>query len=97
MGHGYSGSSAGGPERPSQLPTGSRHSSMLGTPQDAEMSAYRDHSHHPSTVPNYGGQYSSVYGSTAQQVSRSLTVYILFACQLYAIYCPRRLKNEIFP
>ncbi|OIT05507.1 hypothetical protein A4A49_49077 [Nicotiana attenuata] len=69
LGHGYSGSSAGGPERSSQLPTGSRHSSMLGTPQDAEMSAYRDHSHHSSTVPNYGGQYSSVYGSTAQQMS----------------------------
>lgn len=68
LGHGYSGNSAGGPERSSQLPTGSRHSSMLGTPQDAEMSAYSAHSHHPSTVPNYGGQYSSVYGSTAQQM-----------------------------
>ncbi|KAK4373430.1 hypothetical protein RND71_008814 [Anisodus tanguticus] len=68
LGHGYSGSSAGGPERSSQLPTSSQHSSMLGTPQDAEMSAYRAHSHHPSAVPNYGDQYSSVYGSTAQQM-----------------------------
>ncbi|KAM3281407.1 protein SHORT ROOT IN SALT MEDIUM 1 [Capsicum chacoense] len=68
LGHGYSGSSAGGPERSSQLPTGSRHSSILGPPQDAEMSAYTTHGHHPSTVPNYGGQYSSVYGSTAQQM-----------------------------
>lgn len=53
---------------------------MLGPPQDAEMSAYTTHGHHPSTVPNYGGQYSSVYGSTAQQVSTSSALYI---CYLY--------------
>lgn len=65
---GHSGSSAAGPDGSSQLLIASRHSSILGGSQEANTSAYRTHGHHPSSGPSYGGQYSAVYGSTAQQV-----------------------------
>ncbi|KAI7994060.1 Protein SHORT ROOT IN SALT MEDIUM 1, partial [Camellia lanceoleosa] len=66
----YAGSSVGGPDGSSQLSMASRHSSMLGGPQESDITGYRGH---PSTGAHYGGQYSSVYGSAAlssgQQVS----------------------------
>ena len=40
----------------------SRHLSMLGGPQESDITGYRGH---PSSGAHYGGQYSSVYGSTA--------------------------------
>lgn len=51
---------------------------MLGASQEAEVGGYRSHT---SAAPHYGGQYSSVYGSTslsgAQQVSDfNLIIYI---------------------
>ncbi|GMP92431.1 hypothetical protein CsSME_00042660 [Camellia sinensis var. sinensis] len=66
----YAGSSVGGPDGTSQLSMASRHSSMLGGPQESDITGYRGH---PSAGAHYGGQYSSVYGSAAlssgQQVS----------------------------
>ncbi|CAH9102768.1 unnamed protein product [Cuscuta epithymum] len=64
---GHSASSAAVPDGSSQLLAASRHSSMLGGSQEANASGYRTHGHHPSSGPNYGGQYSAVYGSSAQQ------------------------------
>lgn len=70
LGPGYSGSSVGVPESSSHVSLSSRHSSMLGGSQEAEVGGYRGHT---STAPHYGGQYTSVYGSAAlsgaQQVS----------------------------
>lgn len=48
----------------------SRHSAILGGSQDVDVGGYRAHT---SAAAQYGGQYSSVYGSaalsSAQQVS----------------------------
>jgi len=48
----------------------SRHSTILGGSQEVDVSGYRAHT---SAAAQYGGQYSSVYGSvalsSAQQVS----------------------------
>jgi len=65
----YSGASAGGHDA-AQHSTASRHSGILGSSQDADVGSYsRAH----ASVAQYGGQYSSVYGSaalsTAPQVS----------------------------
>ncbi|XP_058182729.1 protein SHORT ROOT IN SALT MEDIUM 1 isoform X1 [Rhododendron vialii] len=64
LGAAYSGSAVGGPDG------GSRHSSMLGSAQESDVTGYRGHS---SSGAHYVGQYSSVYGSAAlssgQQVS----------------------------
>ncbi|KAJ0110711.1 hypothetical protein Patl1_02641 [Pistacia atlantica] len=49
-------------EGSSQVSFSSRHSSMLGTSQEAEVGGYRGHT---AAAPHYGGQYSSVYGSVA--------------------------------
>ncbi|KAK8534602.1 hypothetical protein V6N13_080942 [Hibiscus sabdariffa] len=69
LGAGYSGSSVGGPDGGAQMSLSSRHSSILGSSQDAEVGGYRGH---PSVSAHYGGQYSSIYGtaalSAAQQV-----------------------------
>lgn len=78
LGPGYSGSSVGLPETSSHISLSSRHSSMLGASQEVEVGGYRSHT---SAASHYGGQYSSVYGSTAltgaQQVSDfNLIIYI---------------------
>ncbi|KAE9605540.1 putative Cell cycle and apoptosis regulator protein [Lupinus albus] len=64
----YSGASAGGHDA-GQHSVAGRHSTILGASQEADAAGYRPHS---STAAQYGGQYSSVYGSaslnSAQQV-----------------------------
>lgn len=80
LGPGYSGSSVGVPEGSSQVSLSSRHSSMLGTSQEADVGGYRGHT---AAAPHYGGQYSSVYSSAtlsgAQQVSDfNCIVYVSF-------------------
>ncbi|KAA8530025.1 hypothetical protein F0562_034559 [Nyssa sinensis] len=62
LGPAYSVSSVGGPDGASQISMASRHSSLLGGPQEADIGGYRAH---PSAGAHYGGQYSSVYGSAA--------------------------------
>ncbi|KAK6913159.1 DBC1/CARP1 catalytically inactive NUDIX hydrolase domain [Dillenia turbinata] len=62
LGPGYSSSSVGGPDGGSQLSMASRHSSMLVASQEADVGGYRGHH---SSAANYGGQYASMYGSTA--------------------------------
>ncbi|KAF7828032.1 cell division cycle and apoptosis regulator protein 1 [Senna tora] len=68
LGTGYSGGSVGGPDV-GQHSVASRHSGILGGSQEVDVGGYRAHS---STAAQYGGQYSSVYGSatlsSAQQV-----------------------------
>lgn len=65
---------------------------MLGGSQEANTSAYRTHGHHPSSGPSYGGQYSAVYGSTAQQVCYMLqSIYVSSILGLWREYIS--LKN----
>lgn len=70
----------GGADGGAQMSLSSRHSSILGSSQEAEAGGYRAL---PSVSAHYGGQYSSIYGSTAlsatQQVS-GLWFHILFVC-----------------
>ncbi|KAI9083683.1 hypothetical protein K1719_034384 [Acacia pycnantha] len=70
MGSGYSGGTVGGPDV-GRHSVASRHSAILGTSQEVDVSGYQAHS---STAAQYGGQYSSVYGSaalsSAQQVGK---------------------------
>ncbi|KAL7001476.1 hypothetical protein U1Q18_002627 [Sarracenia purpurea var. burkii] len=47
----------------------SRHSSMLGGPQESDITGYRGH---PSVGTHYGGPYSSVYGSAALSSSQQV-------------------------
>ncbi|KAI9073440.1 hypothetical protein K1719_044598 [Acacia pycnantha] len=61
MGSGYSGGTVGGPDV-GRHSVASRHSAILGTSQEVDVSGYQAHS---STAAQYGGQYSSVYGSAA--------------------------------
>ncbi|XP_027914489.1 protein SHORT ROOT IN SALT MEDIUM 1 isoform X1 [Vigna unguiculata] len=61
LGANYSGSSVGGHDV-GQHSVASRHSTMLGGSQEVDVSGYRAHT---STAAQYGGQYSSVYGSAA--------------------------------
>ncbi|TKY69650.1 Cell division cycle and apoptosis regulator protein 1 [Spatholobus suberectus] len=61
LGANYSGSSVGGHDV-GQHSVASRHSTILGGSQEVEVGGYRAHT---STAPQYGGQYSSVYGSAA--------------------------------
>ncbi|XP_058777326.1 protein SHORT ROOT IN SALT MEDIUM 1 isoform X1 [Vicia villosa] len=56
----YSGASVGGHDA-AQHSAASRHSGILGSSQEADAGNYRAH----SAVAQYGGQYSSVYGSAA--------------------------------
>ncbi|KAL5100195.1 hypothetical protein RYX36_004522 [Vicia faba] len=56
----YSGASVGGHDA-AQHSAASRHSGILGSSQEADVGNYRAH----SAVAQYGGQYSSVYGSAA--------------------------------
>lgn len=66
----YSGASAGGHDA-TQHSVASRHSGILGGSQDAADVGSYSRAH--ASVAQYGGQYSSVYGSaalsTAPQVS----------------------------
>ncbi|KAM6547391.1 hypothetical protein CsatB_019067 [Cannabis sativa] len=62
LGSAYSGSTVGGPDGGSQLSISSRHTSMLASSQEADATAYRAH---PSATAHYGGQYGSLYSSTA--------------------------------
>lgn len=79
LGTGYSGGSVGGPDV-SQHSVASRHSAILGGSQELDVGGYRAHS---STSTQYGGQYSSVYGSaalsSAQQVS-GLWIIVIKLC-----------------
>ncbi|KAH1264622.1 Cell division cycle and apoptosis regulator protein 1 [Glycine max] len=59
LGGNYSGSSVGGHDV-GQHSVASRHSTILGGSQDVDVGGYR-----PSAATQYGGQYSSVYGSAA--------------------------------
>lgn len=68
LGSSYPGSSAGGSEGTSQVSGVSRHSAILGGSREGEVSGYRGGLNHASAGPHYGGQYSSTYGSAAQQV-----------------------------
>ncbi|KAK7407389.1 hypothetical protein VNO78_09269 [Psophocarpus tetragonolobus] len=61
LGANYSGSSVGGHDV-GQHSVASRHSTILGGSQDVDVGGYRAHT---STAAQYGGQYSSVYGSAA--------------------------------
>ncbi|ESW25551.1 hypothetical protein PHAVU_003G045700 [Phaseolus vulgaris] len=61
LGANYSGSSVGGHDV-GQHSVASRHSTILGGSQEVDVSGYRAHT---STGAQYGGQYSSVYGSVA--------------------------------
>ncbi|CAL5188797.1 unnamed protein product [Lathyrus oleraceus] len=56
----YSGASVGGHDA-AQHSAASRHSGILGSSQEADVGNYRAH----TAVAQYGGQYSSVYGSAA--------------------------------
>ncbi|XP_045810628.1 protein SHORT ROOT IN SALT MEDIUM 1 isoform X1 [Trifolium pratense] len=56
----YSGASVGGHDATPHS-AASRHSGVLGSSQDADVGSYRAH----TAVAQYGGQYSSVYGSAA--------------------------------
>ncbi|KAE8658870.1 ATP/GTP-binding family protein, putative isoform 2 [Hibiscus syriacus] len=66
---GYSGSSVGGPNGGAQMPLSSRHSSILGSSQDAEVGGYRAHT---SVSAHYGGQYSSIYGTAALSATQQV-------------------------
>ncbi|KAJ1423672.1 EF-hand domain [Sesbania bispinosa] len=57
----YSGSSVGGHDV-GQHSAASRHSTILSGSQEVDVGGYRAHT---STATQYGGQYSSVYGSAA--------------------------------
>ncbi|KAI9112926.1 hypothetical protein K1719_016040 [Acacia pycnantha] len=61
LGSGYSGGTVGGPDV-GRHSVASWHSAILGTSQEVYVSGYQAHS---STAAQYGGQYSSVYGSAA--------------------------------
>lgn len=75
----YSASAGGGPDDSSQLSMASRHQSMLGGGSSHEAAdiggGYRAH---PSAATHYGGQYSSVYSSSAlssTQVGNFLSLF----------------------
>ncbi|XWS23169.1 hypothetical protein CRYUN_Cryun29cG0098000 [Craigia yunnanensis] len=69
LGAGYSGSSIGGPDGGAQMSLSSRHSSILGNSQEAEVGGYRAL---PSVSAHYGGQYSSIYGTAALTVTQQV-------------------------
>ncbi|GAU51142.1 hypothetical protein TSUD_240810 [Trifolium subterraneum] len=61
----YSGASIGGHDATPHS-AASRHSGILGSSQDADVGSYRAH----NAVAQYGGQYSSVYGSAAMSTAQ---------------------------
>ncbi|MCH96256.1 cell division cycle and apoptosis regulator protein 1, partial [Trifolium medium] len=61
----YSGASVGGHDATPHS-AASRHSGILGSSQDADVGSYRAH----TAVAQYGGQYSSVYGSAAMSTAQ---------------------------
>ncbi|GAU37649.1 hypothetical protein TSUD_220750 [Trifolium subterraneum] len=61
----YSGASVGGHDATPHS-AASRHSGILGSSQDADVGSYRAH----NAVAQYGGQYSSVYGSAAMSTAQ---------------------------
>lgn len=70
LGANYSGSAVGGHDV-GQHSVAARHSTMLGGSQEVEVAGYRAHS---STAAQYGGQYSSVYGSAALSSAPQVSV-----------------------
>lgn len=72
LGSGYSGNTVGLTEGSTQVSLSSRHSSILGASQEAEVGGYRSHS---SVAPHYGGQYSSVYGSGSLSAPQQVRKY----------------------
>ncbi|XP_007046031.2 PREDICTED: cell division cycle and apoptosis regulator protein 1 [Theobroma cacao] len=69
LGAGYSGSSVGGPDGGAQMSLASRHSSILGSSQEADVGGYRAL---PSVSAHYGGQYSSIYGTAALSATQQV-------------------------
>ncbi|XP_061366325.1 protein SHORT ROOT IN SALT MEDIUM 1 isoform X2 [Gastrolobium bilobum] len=69
LGANYSGGSVGGHDV-GQHSVASRHSTILGGSQEVDVGGYRAHT---STAPQYGGQYSSVYGSAALSSAQPLS------------------------
>ncbi|XWS34124.1 hypothetical protein CRYUN_Cryun21dG0013100 [Craigia yunnanensis] len=69
LGAGYSGRSVGGPDGGAQMSLSSRHSSILGSSQEAEVGRYRAL---PSVSAHYGGQYSSIYGTAALSATQQV-------------------------
>ena len=56
----------------------SRHSSILGNSQEAEVGGYRAL---PSVSAHYGGQYSSIYGTAALSATQQVSgIWFLFLC-----------------
>lgn len=84
MGATYSGSSAGGPDGASQHSMASRHSSILGGPQEADVAGYRSHA---SASAHYGGQYGVVYGSAAISSTQQVCGmgFFCFLLQLFMV------------
>lgn len=79
----YSGASVGGHDA-TQHSAASRHSSILGGSQDADLGGYRAHT---SATAQYGGQYSSVYGSAALSTAQVSVGYGLLMNILVFNYC----------
>lgn len=78
MGSGYSSSSVGGPDGGAQMSLSSRHSSILVSSQDTEVGGYRAL---PSVSAHYGGQYSSIYGTSALSATQQVSgIGFLFLC-----------------
>lgn len=78
MGAGYSGSSVGGPDGGAQMSLASRHSSILGSSQEADVGGYRAL---PSVSAHYGGQYSSIYGTAALSATQQVSgIWSVFLC-----------------
>ncbi|XP_022870413.1 uncharacterized protein LOC111389699 [Olea europaea var. sylvestris] len=78
LGGAFPGSSVGG----SDGSLGSRHALMLGgTGQESDPAGYRAHGHSAAPPSLYGGQYSSIYGSSSgQEVSSSFYCLFLISC-----------------
>lgn len=68
----------------------SRHSTILGGSQEVDVSGYRAHT---STTAQYGGQYSSVYGSAA--LSSAQRVSVLCTIWLKGVIGDRKFANSL--
>lgn len=68
LGANYSAGSVGGHD------VASRHSAILGGSQEVDVAGYRAHT---STAAQYGGQYSSVYGSAALSSAQQVSVLVI--------------------
>ncbi|KAH8501147.1 hypothetical protein H0E87_016099 [Populus deltoides] len=74
----YSGSYVGGLDGGSQHSLASRHSSILGGPQEADVGGYRDYA---SATSHYEGQYRAVYGSASMSGAQQ------FGCKSSLLRC----------